>query len=96
MSFLAAYPVAGEDFLPYAFDCIEPCGFQGDFAVRSAGLLFHVQQALQFIGENHVYEFVKLAHCVGPHVWLLAYRLPVERIDRTGTHGLLPLWIKCL
>ncbi len=34
----------------------------------------------------------KLAHCVGPHVWLLlAYRLPVERIDRTGTHELLPL-----
>ena len=30
------------------------------------------------------------------HVWLLAYSTPVERIDRTGTHGLLPLWIKCL
>ncbi len=29
MSFLAAYPVAWEDFLPYALDCIEPCGFSG-------------------------------------------------------------------
>ncbi len=36
MSFLAALSMLpGKIFLPYALDCIERGGFQGDFAVRS-------------------------------------------------------------
>ena len=60
MSFLAAYPVAWEDFSPHTRLIVSSLvGFRVTLRFAPEGLLFHVQQALQFIGENHVYEFVK-------------------------------------